>query len=219
VPKNKDIARSIADEWIVSQRLAEKMIDTGLTGFELRPVRHKARYEDDPVDLAKISIGREIIRLAEEAGAPHPSWQFYVWLNRPENRKLADEARFQHAALLGTQAERKRPSLPVWHQLVISQSSAIIVPPTRIGKDPFDDDEKGECRCPVGDLLGLNLLSEISIDAQSYVESDVFSSTKFIGCRRGLLRPSPEILVSPRFRERFMTEGFRGAKFEVAYVV
>ncbi|HET6239997.1 MAG TPA: hypothetical protein VFE41_34310 [Acetobacteraceae bacterium] len=49
-PKTADIASTIAGEWIVSQRLAEILLSSGLTGFELRPARHRARYEDDPVD-------------------------------------------------------------------------------------------------------------------------------------------------------------------------
>ena len=36
-----------ADEWIVSQRLAELLVETNMAGFELRPVRHKARYQED----------------------------------------------------------------------------------------------------------------------------------------------------------------------------
>jgi len=62
VPKGKEIATTIANEIIVSQRLAEKMIDAGLTGFELRPVRHKARYEDDPVDLRQVPTGARFFK-------------------------------------------------------------------------------------------------------------------------------------------------------------
>src|SRR5580693_3869914 len=54
IPRKKDIARTIADEWIVSQRLAELMIDAKLSGFELSPARHKARFRDDAVRLESL---------------------------------------------------------------------------------------------------------------------------------------------------------------------
>ena len=57
VPKGKEIATTIANEIIVSQRLAERMTDAGLTGFELRPCGIKRRYGDDPLDLRQVPIG------------------------------------------------------------------------------------------------------------------------------------------------------------------
>ena len=84
-PKSKDIVSTIADEWIVSQRLAERLIDARLTGFELRLVRHKARHEDGTFDLRETPVGREIIRRGESAGAPFGTVLFDIWLNRAEN--------------------------------------------------------------------------------------------------------------------------------------
>ena len=219
VPKNKDIARTIADEIIVSQRLAEKMIDAGLTGFELRPARHKARYEDDPIDLRQVSTGREILAKAEAAGFPHPTGRFYVWLNRAENRALFDQARAENAALKGEEDRRKGDPLPVWHQLVVTSNTAEIIAPTRVGINPFDDDSKGECRCVLGDLIGLNLLSEVSVNAASRGDADIVCSRQFIGTRRGLLRPSRVILISPKFWKLVKSENLKGVDIEVAHLV
>lgn len=219
VPRNADIARTIADEWIVSQRLAERMIDAGLSGFELRPVRHKARYEDDPADFKKITAGQEILRRAAAAGAAPGSGEFYVWLNRPENRDLLEQAWSENAALRRRRTERRAVPPAVWHQLVVTACSARIVPPTRFGVHPFNEDEAGEFRCRRGDLLGLTLLSEISIDLRSGTGTDVFCSAEFVGLRQGLLRPCRALLVSPRFRELFVRGGCKGARFEVAHVV
>ena len=219
VPKNKDIARTIADEIIVSQRLAERMIDTGLTGFELRPVRHKARYEDDPVDLRRVPTGREILRRAAEAGFPHPTGRFYVWLNREENRALWEQAQAENAALKAEKDRRKGKPLPIWHQLVVTAASAEIGPPTRVGINPFDDDPEGECRCPLGDLIGLNLLSEVSIRAASRGDTDIVASRQFVGTRRGLLRPRRVILISPKVWRLIESEKPRGIGIEVAHLV
>lgn len=219
IPKNKDIAGTIANEIIVSQRLAEKMIDAGLTGFELRPVRHKARYEDDPLDLHQVPTGGEILRKAEAAGAPHPTGKFWVWLNRTENRALLDQARAEYAALKGEEDRRKGEPMPVWHQLVVTLNTAEIVAPTRVGINPFDDDPKGECRCPLGDLIGLNLLSEVSISAASRGDADIVCSRQFIGVRRGLLRPRRVMLISPKFWKLIESESLKDVDIEVAHLV
>ena len=219
VPKGKDIARTIADEIIVSQRLAEKMLDAGLTGFELRRVRYKARYEDDPLDLSQWPTGRKILRKAEAAGAPHPTWEFWVWLNRAENRALLDQAWAEYAASRRAKSRRCGKPTPVWYQLIVTSSQAEIVPPTRVGIDPFDDDPKGECRCPLGDLIGLNLLSEVSIRVASRGDTDFVCTRQFVGVRRGLLRPRRVILISPKVRRLIESERLKGVEIEVAHVV
>ena len=219
MPKGKGIARTIADELIVSQHLAERMIDAGLTGFELHPVRHKARYEDDPVDLHRVPSGQEILRRAEAAGAPHPGGRFYIWVNREENRALFDQARAEHAALKGREVRRGVKALPVWYQLVVKSADAKIVPPTRVGINPFNEDPDGQCSCPLGDLIGLNLLSEVSISAANVSGADIICSRQFIGVRRGLLRPSRVILISPKFWRLIDSESLRGDSIEVAHLV
>jgi len=218
-PKNKHIACTIADEVIVSQWLAERMTDAGLTGFELRPVQHKARYEDDPLDLRLFPTGREILRKAEAAGAPHPTGRFWVWLNRAVNRAMLEQARAEYVASKGERDRRGSKPMPVWHQFVVTSADAEIVPPTRVGIDPFDEDIKGECRCPRGDLIGLNLLSEVSIRAASRGNADIVSSRQFIGTRRGLLRPRRVILISPKVWRLIESEKLKGVDIEVAHVV
>ena len=218
-PKSKDIARSIAGEVIVSQRLAERMTDAGLTGFELRPVRHKAKYQDDPLDLKQVSAGREILKKAEAAGVPHPTGKFWVWIARAENRPLLDQAYAEYAASAGEADKRRGNPLPVWHQLVVMPPYAEIVSPTRVGINPFDDDTKGECRCSLGDLIGLNLLSEVTVSAATRGNADFVCTKQFTGTRRGLLRPERVILVSPRVWKLLESEKVKGAEFEIAHLL
>lgn len=219
IHKNKHITCTIAEEVIVSQFLAERMTDANLTGFELRPVRHKAFYDDDPIDLYQLQTGREILRKAKAAGAPHPTTKFYVWLNRAENNELWQQAQAEYAALKGEEERRNRKPMPVWYQLVISSSEAEIVPPTKAGITPFDEDKKGECRCPSGDLIGLNLLSEVSIKAASRGDADIVCSRQFVGARRGLLRPRRVMLISPKFWRLLDSEKIKGFKIEIAHIV
>ena len=220
VPKGKDLACTIADdEWIVSQRLAELLLDGGMTGFELRPVRHKARYEDEPVDLTKVPSGRELLRQAEEAGLRDGTWDFYVWLNRPEQRELAERARQEHAELLERRAGRRAKPLPVWYQLIVTSTPVPTVPPTRFGIDPFDEDPEGQCRCPLGHVSGLNLLSEVWIPRAAWDGSDIVRSQNMVGARGGLLVPRPLLFISPRLWRLLEREKVRGYQVEVAHLV
>jgi hypothetical protein len=93
------------------------------------------------------------------------------------------------------------------------------VPPTRTGNDPFDDDEKGEYRCPLGDTIGLALISDVSVSGISHAGSDIVCTRQFIGRRAGVLRPSRLILISPRFRRLLSDESVKGAFVEVAHLV
>jgi hypothetical protein len=219
LPKNSDIARTIAGETIVSQRLAELITDTGMKGFEFGRVQHKARYEDDPIDLAKVPTGREILRRAKAAGAPHPTGRFWVWLNRAENRSLSERASAEYAAMRRSKSRRRGKPAPVWYQLVAT-ATVDLVAPTRIGVDPCDDDSKGEHRCPRGDTIGLNRLSEIWISRQQFMgsNSDIARTKQFIGVRRGVLRPEPLYVISPRLWRLLVENEIKGFRFEVAHL-
>lgn len=219
-PKTKDIARTIADdEWIASQRLAELMVDAKLTGFDLGPVRHRARYQDDPLDLSTVPSGRKLLEQASALGLSEPEWGFYVWLNRPEQRRLWNLAREEHAEHRTEKARRHWKPLPVWYQLIVTSNPVPMVAPTRAGIDPFDDDPKGEYRCPYGHVIGLNLLSEVSVLREAYDGSDVVRTSNMTGHRMGLLVPSPSLLISPRFYKLLKEHKIKGYKAEVAYLV
>jgi hypothetical protein len=111
-----------------------------------------------------------------------------------------------------------------WYQLSVESDAADLIPPTVVGNDPFDLDEEGRNRCPNGDLLGLNLLSEVSMKFASYSRDDIVTSKQFIGTRRGLIRPQRLILISRRLwhifeQEKQKGEKIRGIRFEIAHIV
>jgi hypothetical protein len=105
-----------------------------------------------------------------------------------------------------------------WFQFTVANASAEITAPTRVGIDIFDDDERGECRCRQGDLIGLNLLSEVSITSTSWGNGDIICSRQFVGVRRGLLRPERIILVSPKVWWLVESEKLKGVNLEVAHL-
>jgi hypothetical protein len=104
-----------------------------------------------------------------------------------------------------------------WFQMVVTSSEAEIIAPTRTGENPFDEDEQPQCR--LGDLLGLNLLSEIFVARASCGTTDITSSKRYIGVRRGLLRPRRLVLISPKVRRLIEAEKLKGCAIEVAHLV
>jgi hypothetical protein len=154
VPKGKDLCRTIADEWLVSERLAVLLGDAGATGFELHPVHH----------------------LSETA--PSTSW----------------------------------------YQLVIAEPRIRVVSPTVAGIRPFDLDVAGAYRCPLGHVIGLNLLSELHVSRDDWTGNDLVCTREEVGVRRGLLVPAPLLLVSQRVRGLLGEQGVKGCRLEVAYL-
>jgi hypothetical protein len=106
-----------------------------------------------------------------------------------------------------------------WYQLRIPASEAELVPPTRVGINPFDEDPEGRLRCSRGDLIGLNLLSEVSIAKDSRGETDFVASKQYIGTRRGLLRPRRVILISPRIRQLLVDADVKAFETDIAHLV
>jgi hypothetical protein len=116
--------------------------------------------------------------------------------------------------------DRRSAPIPSWYELAIRSVPVAIVAPTRGGNDPFDGDVYGEYRCPRGDTIGLNLISELWLSRAEFERGkpDIAFSRERFGARRGLLRPQPELLISPRLRRALMERGLKGLRFEVAHL-
>lgn len=219
VPKRSDIARTIANEWVVSQHFAEILVENHVTGVELRPVHHKARYQDDPIDFREVPSGRKILDLAEAIGVPYPTWQFWVWVNQPEQAYIVERATEEYTSIRRQEAQRKGKVHPLCYQLIIvSQPASILTPPTQFGINPFDEDSGGLYCCPLGHVLGLNILSEVWIKPGTWDGSDVVTTSEAIGVRRGLLVPEPLLLISPQLYKLMTENKIKGYHVEVAYI-
>ena len=70
-----------------------------------------------------------------------------------------------------------------------------------------------------GDVVGLNLLSEVTVRRATLPEADVMETRQMIGVRRGLLRPRPLLLLSARAWRAVSAAGIRGLSVEVAHAV
>ena len=106
-----------------------------------------------------------------------------------------------------------------WYHLIVQSSETNIASPTRSGIDPFDDDAAGDWRCRQGDLIGLNVLSEVSVEAATRGAADIVCTRQFIGARRGLLRPVRIILISAKVWRLLESEKLKGWEVEVAHLV
>lgn len=154
---------------------------------------------------------------------------------------------FQTNKLIGGEfraiKQRKNPSLAVarWYQLILGEALISVVAPTRAGIKPLDDDsvrlpnqtkileqlnikaswcdKEGQYRCPLGHTIGLNLLSELWVKAADFHDCDIAFTKERVGVRRGLLRPEPLLVISPRFRELLVRRGLKGMAFEVVHLV
>jgi hypothetical protein len=107
---------------------------------------------------------------------------------------------------------------PDWLQPVVTSMPVKTVSPTRFGLDPLNDDPKGEYRCSLGHVAGLNILSEIYLARSTWHGEDVVQTEQLVGDRRGLVVPSPMTLISQRFYQSLTKAKMRGFKVEVAHL-
>jgi hypothetical protein len=111
------------------------------------------------------------------------------------------QAFLSHGITGGTFLPVREPTgrvLREWRQLIVTSAPVEVVPPTLAGNDPFDLDAQGRYRCPQGHLLGLGLLSELWLRREGHDGSDLVWTRQYTGIRRGVLRPEPRLLLSPR---------------------
>jgi hypothetical protein len=102
-------------------------------------------------------------------------------------------------------------------QLLVPRPSADLHVSTVCGEVPFDVQSSGRCRgCR---LAGLNLLSTTNVTRASWRGDDLVATVDLVGARRGLLRPSPILLLSPRLWRHMEDAGMKGVEAEVARLV
>ena len=138
--------------------------------------------------------------------------------------------------------QQANPTLPIvgWYKPVINSDPVSIVAPTQTGVDIFDDgskpalnsaeiykelklegswcDKHGQHKCPRGHTIGLNLISELSIRRSDFTNQDMAYTAQQVGVRRGLLRPSPLVVISPRLWRLIKEHELKGAEFEIVHL-
>lgn len=160
VSLRKDMARTIASEWIVSSRLASLMQSEDIAGVTFAPVYGPTG-------------SRSGLRLAES---------------------------------------------PFWKDPIVQDHAVRVCSPTHVGIDPFPSAQDESTRCPEGHLLGLNLVSEVHISAETRSDFDIAFTREYVGVRRGVIRPRQLLLVSQRIRALFMRHEITGYRLEIVHV-
>ncbi|KFE67517.1 hypothetical protein DB31_8000 [Hyalangium minutum] len=104
-----------------------------------------------------------------------------------------------------------------WRQLVVTSKPVDIVPPTRVGDDPFNLDQQGRHRCPRKHVAGLNRISELWLKQEGQDGSDWVRTRQLIGAWQGVLRPREQLLISPRLYRLLLTLKAKRFEIEVAH--
>jgi hypothetical protein len=66
--------------------------------------------------------------------------------------------------------------------------------------------------------VGINLLSEVTAKAATIPKADLMATRQMVGVRRGLLRPRPILLLSPRAWRAIEGANLKGLVVEVAHL-
>jgi hypothetical protein len=212
----RDIASTFAGEWVVSQRLASLFSEADISGVDLKPVRHRALYDQDPLDLSTTPSGRHLLERAASIGLSNGTWKFYVWLNSDAQAEPLKKAWDEYGVEAGRKARAISRPLRSWYQLLSTARPLSIAEPSLFGIDPLIA-QMDPNRCIYGDTLGLNQLSEVTVERPAWPISDFQTTKEFVGNRRGLLRPNPLMLVSPRLGALLRENKIRGAEVQVAH--
>jgi len=105
-----------------------------------------------------------------------------------------------------------------WVQLNVTGKAGRMADSNVFGKDPFNLDIKGEYKCPAGHVRGLNILSEVHIDRREWDGSDIAITSDMVGLRKGLLAPSPIIVITQRLYRLLKLHKVTGYEVEVAHL-
>jgi hypothetical protein len=115
-----------------------------------------------------------------------------------------------------------RGAIDDWYQLEVVSRPLGVAPVTRFGVSPFDPDEPGEYRCPLGHVAGLNILSELSVKREDWDGADLCATKQYISYRSrngGVFRPHPLLLISQKLRRVLGELKARGFELEVAHLL
>ena len=101
---------------------------------------------------------------------------------------------------------------PAFDEATLESTSA-----TRWGHDPLAT-QPPVPPCPLGHIRGINLLSELRVDASALTGADVMLTTQYVGVRAGLLRPRRLIVLSAAAFRALAAAGPGSWRVEVVHV-
>lgn len=103
-----------------------------------------------------------------------------------------------------------------WFQLIVKKEVEVSIPPSFFADDPFIKSNLYHCsRC--GRLKGLRLWSELYLKPNQFT-GDIAKTKELYGFRKGLLMPTPFIVISQKFYQVLKRGNIRGYSVEIAHV-
>ena len=113
--------------------------------------------------------------------------------------------------------KRGAPSQEHFQLNIVGPRVELDIAKTRLGSGLFD--ESGYGRCSQGHVAGLNIISEVTVLRQSIPDADIMATRQLFGVHRGILRPRPFILLSPKAWKAIDEAKLGGLTVEVAHLV
>lgn len=229
VPVSLDIAVSITGEWTVSRRLAE-LLASDYPSVQLAPIRHRAQFDQDAIQLDAVPADRELLAAAAEEGLDASSWEFIVWLNADRQNALYGKAVREHVMAASRDehaTEDQTPQPGHRYQLRLETATVRVDARTAFGSTPTDRLSEsrdgatsiGSHRCPLGHTLGLNALSPLYVDRSSWDGSEIVRTEQLVGERVGVFVPRPFVLISSGVYRALVANAIKGFRVEVAQLV
>ena len=152
------------------------------------------------LDLRRMPKGRDI---AQTFGG-----EYVISSRLAEALHLHGITGYELRPVLGRKGERSES----WHQLVISSAQVEVVPPTLAGRNHLAP-EPDPARCPMGHVIGFQLLSPLYVSRASTHGQDWGFTRQLFGIRQGVFRPYPLMIISQRLY-RLLKE-LKARRFEV----
>lgn len=218
-PKRSEMAQTWGGEIIVSDRVVKLLIKAKATGWGLGTVQRPRKGEEEPFTLSETRSGKRLLRAAARAGILYPSPEFYVWINAPDQYDAFLEALKEHQSRKLAGRRLVGGTSPDWYQLFVTSKPLQLSRATRFGCGPFDEDTEGRYRCPLGlrdHVVGLNLLSQVSVQGVRREAADLARSSGLVGRRKGLFNPRPLLFISARLLNLLLEHGVKGWTSEPA---
>jgi len=113
--------------------------------------------------------------------------------------------------------KRGTPSKEHFQPKIVGPQVELDVTRTQLGYKLFH--EPGYGRCSKGHVAGHALLSEVTVLRQSLHDADIMATRQMVGCRGGVFRPRPVLLLSPKAWKAIEAAKLGGLTVEVAHVV
>jgi len=129
-----------------------------------------------------------------------------------------EDAKLSGAVFSDVYQKGRKPTLvDTWYQLQIDSQPLEIISPTIAGTDPFNFEDAERYVCDKH-VLGLNLISEITVSRNSWNSGDMLTTKQAFGWKQGLLMPERPLILSQNAWDCLCNAEIKGYSVEVVHM-